>query len=353
MNKKQMKMNDMKISKTHYSGLDVIRVVAITGIVLMHIFSNGNFNLNGFLFEKVIGTAGNFTILFMMVSAFGMCCGYYQKFEDGTISIDSFYKRRYEKLWPFFALLCILDVMISPSANSVYEIFANLTMLQGLLPNPQISVVGVSWTLAVIFVFYLLFPFFCFLLFSKKRAWLGFIIAGIYNILCQLYFFDEQHVLGNFMERENILYSAVFFMAGGLIYLYRDELKRLKNNRIVAVIILAITASAYYFLSQNDLVMAVFSVAIIIFAITTDGKLGENKLIKKLSSISFEIYLCHMVIYRVLEKLHLIHIFENDLLSYIFTSIAVICGSVIFSVCAKLLLNKIEIYLKERRLRES
>ena len=142
-------------------------------------------------------------------------------------------------------------------------------------------------------------------------------------------------------------------MAGGLIYLYRDELKRLKNNRIVAVIILAITASVYYFLSQNDLVMAVFSVAIIIFAITTDGKLGENKLIKKLSSISFEIYLCHMVIYRVLEKLHLIHIFENDLLSYIFTSIAVICGSVIFSVCAKLLLNKIEIYLKERRLRES
>ena len=155
------------------------------------------------------------------------------------------------------------------------------------------------------------------------------------------------------MERENILYSAIFFMAGGLIYLYRDELKRLKNNRIVAVIILAITASAYYFLSQNDLVMAVFSVAIIIFAITTDGKLRENKLIKKLSSISFEIYLCHMVIYRVLEKLHFIHIFENDLLSYIFTSIGVICGSVIFSVCAKLLLNKIEIYLKERRLRES
>ena len=348
-----MKMNDLKVSKNHYSGLDVIRVVAIMGIVLMHILSNGNFNLNGFLFEKVIGTAGNLTILFMMVSAFGMCCGYYQKFEDGTISVESFYKRRYEKLWPFFALLCILDVVISPSANSVYEIFANLTMLQGLLPNPQISVVGVSWTLAVIFVFYLLFPFFCFLLFSKKRAWFSFIIAGIYNILCQLYFFDGQHVLGGFMERENILYSAIFFMAGGLIYLYRDELKRLKNNRIVAVIILAITASAYYFLSQNDLVMAVFSVAIIIFAITTDGKLGENKLIKKLSSISFEIYLCHMVIYRVFEKLHLIHIFENDLLSYIFTSIGVICGSVIFSICAKLLLNKIEIYLKERRLRES
>lgn len=341
-------MSERKIANNHYPGLDVVRVIAIAGIVLMHVLANGNYDLSGFLFEKVIGTAGNFTILFMMVSAFGMCCGYYEKFKAETINIETFYKRRYEKLWLFFALLCILDVVISPSANSVYEIFANLTMLQGLLPNPQISVVGVSWTLAVIFVFYLLFPFFCFLLFSKKRAWFGFIIAGIYNILCQLYFFDEQHVLGSFMERENILYSAIFFMAGGLIYLYRDELERLKNNRIVAVIILAITASAYYFLSQNDLVMAIFSVAIIIFAITTDGKLGENKLIKKLSSISFEVYLSHMMIYRVLEKLKINHMFGLNAISYGVTAVLTLTGAIAFSYIAKVVLEKFIICMKER-----
>lgn len=314
-------MNEKIIANNHYPGLDVVRVIAIAGIVLMHVFANGNYGLSGFLSEKVIGTAGNFTILFMMVSAFGMCCGYYEKFKVGTINIEAFYKRRYEKLWPFFALLCILDVVISPSADSVYEIFANLTMLQGLLPNPQISVVGVSWTLAVIFVFYLLFPFFCFLLFSKKRAWLGFIIAGIYNILCQLYFFDEQHVLGGFMERENILYCAIFFMAGGLIYLYRDELERLKNNRIVAVIILAIT---------------------------TDGKLGENKLIKKLSSISFEVYLSHMMIYRVLARVKITHIFGVNAFSYGMTAILTLVGAIVFSCIAKVVLEKFIICMKER-----
>lgn len=200
----------------------------------------------------------------------------------------------------------------------------------------------------MIFVFYLLFPFFCFLLFSKKRVWFGFIIAGIYNILCQLYFFDEQHVLGNFMKRENILYSAIFFMAGGLIYLYRDELERLKNNRIVAVIILAITASAYYFLSQNDLVMAVFSVAIIIFAITADGKLGENKLIKKLSSISFEVYLSHMMIYRVLEKLKINHMFGLNAISYGVTAVLTLAGAIAFSYIAKVVLEKFIICMKER-----
>ena len=341
-------MNERKSENNHYPGLDVVRVIAIAGIVLMHVLANGNYGLSGFLFEKIIGTAGNFTILFMMVSAFGMCCGYYEKFKEGTINIETFYKRRYEKLWPFFALLCILDLVISPSANSGYEIFANLTMLQGLLPNPQISVVGVSWTLAVIFVFYLLFPFFCFLLFSKKRAWLGFIIAGVYNILCRVYFFDEQHVMENFMERENILYSAIFFMAGGLIYLYRDELGRLRNIRIVAFVFLAITAIAYYFLNQNDLIMTVFSVAIIIFSIIDSGKPGENKIVKKLSSISFEVYLSHMMIYRVLERLKINHMFGSNAISYGVTAVLTLAGAIFFSCITKVVLEKFIICMKER-----
>ena len=341
-------MDERKMMNNHYPGLDVVRVIAIAGIVLMHVLSNGNYDLRGLLFEKIIGTAGNFTILFMMVSAFGMCCGYYEKFKTGTINIETFYKRRYEKLWPFFALLCILDMLISPSKDSLYEVFANITLLQGLLPNPQINVVGVSWTLAVIFVFYLLFPFFCFLLFSKKRAWAGLIIAGFYNILCQVYFFDKQHVLENFMERENILYSAIFFMAGGLIYLYRDKLSRLKNIRIVSFLFFAVTAITYYFLSQNDLVMAVFSVAIIIFAITGSGKFGENKIIKKLSSISFEVYLSHMMIYRVLERLKINHIFGNNAISYSVTTVLTLAGAIVFSCAAKLVLEKFIKCMKER-----
>ena len=76
----------------------------------------------------------------------------------------------------------------------------------------NISVIGVSWTLAVIFVFYLLFPFFCFLLENKKRAWLVFICAVIYNFMCSTYFFDESHIADraavNFSARTNILYCA-------------------------------------------------------------------------------------------------------------------------------------------------
>ena len=48
-------MNERIIVNNHYPGLDVVRVIAIAGIVLMHVFANGNYGLSGFLFEKVIG----------------------------------------------------------------------------------------------------------------------------------------------------------------------------------------------------------------------------------------------------------------------------------------------------------
>ena len=128
---------------------------------------------------------------------------------------------------PSLALLCVLDFVMSPSKSALYEVFANLTLCQGLLPNMNISVIGVSWTLAVIFVFYLLFPFFCFLLESKKRAWLAFNCAVIYNFVCSTYFFDESHIADrvavNFSARTSILYCAIYFITGGLIFLYRKK----------------------------------------------------------------------------------------------------------------------------------
>ena len=94
--------------------------------------------------------------------------------------------------------------------------------------------------------------------------------------------------------------------------------------------------------------MAVFSVAIIIFSITDSGKLGENKLIKQLSSISFEVYLSHMMIYRVLEKLKINHMFGLNAISYSVTAVLTLAGAIAFSYIAKVVLEKFIICMKER-----
>ena len=212
-----------------------------------------------------------------------------------------------------------------------------------------------SWTLAVIFVFYMLFPFFCFLIGNKKRAWCVAVAALAFNWLCGIYFFDGNHIVDAFQRwiytRDRILSTMRFtFIAGGLIFLYRKELAEFASKyKVIAGVVLLIATVAYFALGGNTLTMLFFCVAALVYTLGCKrGGVLVNPVAKFLGGISFEIYLCHMVIYRVLEKLHLVHLFGNGLLAYIFTVIAVICGSVVFSVCAKWFLNKIETFLKER-----
>ena len=331
----------MATKADRYEGIDGLKAYAIIGIALMHVLANGEYRIGGFVFERLIPSFTNLVFLFMMVSGFGMCCGYYQKIVDQKISVEDFYKKRYIKIWPYFALLCALDFVISPSKESLFEVFANLTLCQGLLPNAKISVIGVSWTLAVIFVFYMLFPFFCFLIGNKKRAWRVAVVALVFNWLCANYFKAG---------RTNIVYDAIYFIVGGLIFLYRKELAEFASkHKVIAGAILLIVTVAYFAVDGNTLTMLFFCVAALIYTLgcTRGGGKLVNPVAKFLGGISFEIYLCHMVIYRVLEKLHLVHLFGNGLLAYIFTAVAVICGSVVFSVCAKRFLNKIKTFLKE------
>lgn len=324
----------MSRKEDRYEGIDGLKAYAIIGIVLMHVLLNSEYELNRFIFKQIIPSFTNLVFLFMMISAFGMCCGYYQKIIDRKISIEEFYIKRYIKIWPYFALLCTLDFVISPSRESLFEVFANLTLCQGFLPNANISVIGVSWTLAVIFVFYMLFPFFCFLLGNRKRAWRVAVAALVFNYLCGVYFDTG---------RTNIVYDAIYFVAGGLVFLYRKNLKEFASKcKIIVAAILLGSVVAYFVIGAFTITMLIFCVAALVYALGSVGGVLVNPVARFFGGISFEIYLCHMVIYRALERLHLIYLFGNGILAYIFTAVSVICGAVVFSICAKWFLNKIE-----------
>ena len=141
----------------------------------------------------------------------------------------------------------------------MFEVFANLTICQGLLPNANITVIGVSWTLAVIFVFYMLFPFFCFLIGNKKRAWGVAVAALMFNWLCSSYFSAG---------RGNIVYDAIYFIAGGLVFLYRKELVEFSSkHKVIAGAILLIATVVYFAVGGYTLMMLLFCVAALIYTI--------------------------------------------------------------------------------------
>lgn len=37
--------------------------------------------------------------------------------------MNDFYKKRYIRILPFFAFLCVVDLLVSPSISSLYELF--------------------------------------------------------------------------------------------------------------------------------------------------------------------------------------------------------------------------------------
>lgn len=333
-----------KGKQSYYGTMDGLRAISALGIVMMHILVNGGYELEGFVFQRLIPSFTELVYLFMMLSSFGMCCGYYEKVLENKISVGEFYSKRFAKIWPFFAFLSILDVALSPEKSACYELFANLTLCFGLLPNANSTVIGVGWFIGAVFVFYLVFPFFCYLLSDKLRAWFAFGISFLYNVLCQVYFFDKTHVAKSFVPRTNFLYCAVFFLAGGLIYLYRDKIIAFaKKGQWLLAVLLVGAILGYYSLGSSVLKLLVtFSLILMCTLGMKHQKLLENELTHFLSGISMEIYLCHMVIFRVAEKLHLVHIAASQTVSYIVALIVTLLGAICFSVLFRVVLKKLQ-----------
>ena len=326
--------------KKRYDALDGVRALACIGIVLMHVLANTEYNLSGFIYDQMIPSFTHFTFLFMSVSGFGMCCGYYDRMISGNIDIVSFYKKRYKKILPFFALLCFMDLIISPSLNSLYEVFANLTLCFGLIPNENITVIGVGWFLGTVFAFYMLFPFFCFLLANKKRAWLALLASYIMHYLCEIYFDADKRA---------IVYSFVFFMVGGMVFIYKEEIEKVSSMKWISIILLVISSGIYFFVTDMTVVMLLIGVCVLIMSLFISEKgFLINPITKFLGGISFEIYLCHMFIFRIVEKLHLLDVTDNDYINYILVFIAVFAGTIVFAYVAKIMINKtMKILIKE------
>lgn len=320
-----------------YDNLDGLRAYAAIGIVMMHVLANSRYAVHGFLFRRMIPSFTDFTFLFMVISAFSMCCGYYEKFKDGKIDIEHFYKRRYQRLWPFFAILCTIALVVSISAKSFFDWFADLTLMFGLIPNNNIEIIGVGWFIGLVFVFYMMFPFFVFAIGNKKRAWFSFTVGVLLTISCILHFTKAA-------SRINIVYSSSFFLLGGITYLYRDVIKRYKALWIA---LLVASIIAYYTFSGNALVGVFMELAVSYCLLATaisfkGGVLLHNRFAVFFSGISMEVYLSHMVAFRVVQKLHMTNLLGNGASSYFVTVFCTLVGAVAISLILKKLVEVME-----------
>ena len=137
-----------------YNSINGLRSIACIGIILMHVKANINYKLDSEALNTIISSFTQFVYLFFIISAFSMCCGYYEKIKNNEISMNEFYKKRFSKILPFFSFLVLIEIVTERTFSSIYEGFMDITLLFGFLPVNDLSVIGVAWFLGVFFFFF-------------------------------------------------------------------------------------------------------------------------------------------------------------------------------------------------------
>lgn len=329
-----------------YENLDGLRAISCMGIVAVHLYLIDGYS--GGCLDKVISEWVLLVIPFMILSGFGICAGYLEKLDGGQISLEAFYVRRYQKILPFFLVTTIIGVVAEHSLRGVAEGIIELSLVFGFLPNNSncFNVNGVCWTLGTIFAFYLLFPFISILLKNKRRAWLALAASVIVQFLCEMLFMTEVFVTENYLNRSNILYSSAFFLTGGMLYLYREEIEQfVKGKRdiqcgsrqwcilfvcIVATIVYYLTPDMLFSVSINDQKVLLVFTLWCVYAIGAKSIVLNNCVVKMISKYSMEIYLSHMIVLKVLRILKVTQIMNKNIPSFIIMFVLLMVVTLVF-----------------------
>ncbi|MDB9989817.1 acyltransferase [Flavobacteriales bacterium] len=237
---------------------------------------------------------------------------------NGQIDIKKFWLRRALRIWPMFYfcvgfgffIFPILKTAFGQTPNETASLISYLTFINNFdvidKGQPDASVLGVLWSVAIEEQFYLVWPIILYLL-PIKKYWIPFVIiivtSIIYRYFNQSFLLHELHtlscigdmaigafgawlVLENARFKKNITQLNVFFIillyfVFILIFLFRDDflihnsLAAFERSSIAIIILLII-------LEQN-------------FSRNSFFKMSSFKKISKLGSISYGLYCLHFI----------------------------------------------------------
>lgn len=118
-------------------------------------------------------------------------------------------------------------------------------------------------------------------------------------------------------------------------------------------ILLGIAGSAvvlHYLIGGNAMMCLLVFGSLLIYAIIKQGGVLENGVTKLFSGISMEIYLSHMVIFCVVEKIGFNLIEGNGWLQYAVTVILVIADATVFAVVMQKIIDRVTKIISKRKI---
>jgi len=255
--------------------------------------------------------------IFFVISGFVITSRLYEELiNTSKINFYSFYSRRIKRIFPvlFFIISIVLifiiffqplDLLIGNITVYIFTIlglsnFYYLFSKKDYFDNVFEDVFGHTWSLGVEEQFYIIFPFFLYILykiFSKKNNQIFFLLIIILSGVYLTFKFSENLQL--------IFYSPIFrfweFLLGCFIFIINKKFK-VKNSILSSVSFIILTSLLLFNLYSNNFVAIFISTLLAsAFILFYDKKnkflyLFENKYFVKLGNISYSFYLWHLPI---------------------------------------------------------
>jgi len=295
--------------KNYYHSLDLFRGFCGYGVAICH--------LNAFVYgnEFMEYLSLIFVEFFFVLSGFVL---YPQllKVIDKKSNLFIFYKRRWIRTIPLYFLTLIL---ISILTNHIFDInfFKYLFLIQKFFPNfIDTDYFPVAWSLSIEELFYLLFPLILIFLNHKN-----FLKVSMFILICIIIFkyFISDNFDANFYRTGSFLrFDAILF--GFLVSHFKLEILKYKKNIIFFTIIIIFTFfSCYEFFTNNNndkdnrflfiLFMQLISGLTLFSFLLLEPFLKHSNILKKLSLMisqqTYSIYLFHLIIIYILNKIEL------------------------------------------------
>lgn len=138
--------------------------------------------------------------------------------------------------------------------------------------------------------------------------------------------------------------------------MFNNEIEGYVNRHKWLVLLFCISFTILYYVTPNSIInFSVFTIKTLIlfslwliYVIGTNSILLNNKFTRFIGKISMEMYLAQMVIFRVLEKLHLTYIFDNGWISFITMFVLVVVGLILFINLYRFIIDKVKNYFKRK-----
>lgn len=139
-----------------------------------------------------------------------------------------------------------------------------------------------------------------------------------------------------------MLICAPYFLTGGILYLYRTAISSFASRSykgcpygagiLFSVLLYTVAFFVFPVVRSLPLSSLLLYALWVVYAVAGCGTgVLDNRFTHFISGISMEIYLCHMMFFRVVEKLHIERWIQDNDLHYWIVCMGVLSAAVCFS----------------------